>query len=159
MSDNYSVHQDPKLVKDYAYFEALRRPLLSRSTWPRLNSTIANRFLTEVRNGKADPHAIVWGVVRQTERQMRGHDRQPEFNFWLLEMCSGKDDYAPGDGETHYAEALLMAQWAVEWNALSTRDRDRIKLEQSRPYVEAWNTSLYSWTTLLNEKSSGGAES
>lgn len=140
-----SVSNGPNLVKGYDYFEALRRPFLSLSPNTRWNSTIANQFLELVRAGQSHPTRIVDTVQARAGQKMnrQGAWGTGQLDDWLYFACKPDE---------HQAEALLMARWAVEWNSLPKRDRDRIKYQQSRPYVEAWNEGFYAWNQLLNEQ-------
>lgn len=106
--------------------EFLKRPFLGLSPDPRKNSTIANRFLEPVRQGVIVPRDVVW-QVRRTANHNVWNRRSSDFDQWLHWAC-----------EEYGWEAFQMAEWAITWNRLSKDERDAVKAQQSRPYVESY---------------------
>jgi len=102
-------------------------------------STLTNRFLSQVRNGKAATADAVYALVLEDLRERWAwtieHSRQPwaEQAHWMAEAAALAEHLGT---LTRQREAgIAFGQWALDWDALPPEERERQKRSRSAEHI------------------------
>lgn len=96
---------------------------------PKKNGSVVNEFLGVVRSGKTDANIICRKVYAYALERLRDSRSDDDMVKWhtLVEVM-----------KANYDASLDMAEWAVWWEALPDKERQKIKSGNRETFMLGW---------------------